>query len=100
MAAVSPASLETGKGRDATEACFRSASGRAARLRAVALSVVAQAALAEEIGNRGGTPAITQASSVAASGAMPAERGNAAGSAAARLLMTGGRGFAVGPCRA
>ena len=72
MPAVSPTGLGTGKGRVGTEACFRPASGRAAVLRVVVLTAVAPEALAEVTGNRGGTPAITQASSVAASGATPA----------------------------
>ena len=95
MAAVSPAGLDTGKGRDAMEACFRPASGRA-----VTLAAVAPEALAELTGSRGGTLAITQASSVAASGAMPGERGNTAGSAAGRLSMTVRRVSIVVPCRA
>src|ERR1700722_475682 len=92
MAAVSPARLETGKTRVETEACFRPASGRAAVLRAVMLTAVAPEALADLTGNRGGTPAITQASSVAASGATPGailgECENAVGSPAGRLSMT------------
>src|ERR1700734_1225517 len=88
MPADSPERLDTGKGRVAMEGCFRPASGRAVTLRAVALAAVAPEALAELTINRGGIPAITQASSVAPSGATPSGRGNAAGSAAGRLSMT------------
>ena len=81
MAAVSPAGLDTGKGRDGMEACFRPrAAGR--RVAVGMLTAVAPEALAELTGNRGGTPAITQASSVAASGATPErawKRGRIAG---------------------
>jgi hypothetical protein len=51
-----------------------------------------------ESGSRGGTCSRTQASSVAASGAMPGEAGNMRGSMACRLSMTSNRVSIVVPC--